>query len=554
MHFSRREPTGLVVRRAAPTGVLIRHTVRQVRVGAILVALACAGTAASAALSYVSTFPTVASRAQLVKSAGGVSGMSALMGSTAHIDTVGGYTTYKCFMFLTTIGAIWAVLAAARTFRGAESDGQAALLLSRPVSPAVLTRATATGLAIAVFATTVLTSLGMLLTGQDQRVGFSPHQAIAYAVSLTIAPLVFVALGAVASQVTRSRRSAAGLGLAVFGVFTVVRMIADSTASLHWLRWATPIGWVELMNPLMSPRWLPAALAAVCAAGLFAAAIAMSARRDVGDVWALPIFAQRTGAAASGGRTHRIRATAPLSLATRLEGSTIVAWWVGLLACGLVLGGLSKITQTAAPGDMGDMLTKFGTSGTFTRQYLGVAFLMSAVVVMLIPAALIGSMSDEVTSGRIHVLLAAPVTRLRWLWGRVVLILLAIVGAALLAGLGTWIGATSQGVDVSVQTMLGAGLNIAPLALVTCGIGLVAFVVAPRWAATTVYVVVLWSLFVDLVGSLISGAAWLARLSLFRYLALVPAAQVSMATQLILLVIAGCLMALASWLFVRGDL
>lgn len=534
--------------------LIVLHAFRRVRVGALLVALACAGTAASAALSYVSTFPTTASRSELVRAAGGVSGMSALMGSTADIDTVGGYTTYKCFMFLTTIGAIWAVLVAARIIRGAEAEGQSTLLLSGPLRPAALTLGTALGLVAAVLLTTAMTAAVLAGVGRDLRINFSLHEALAYAVSLTIAPLVFIGVGAVAAQVARSKRSAAGLGLGVFAAATVIRMIADSTASAHWLRWATPIGWVELMNPLVSPRWLPAVLAAICAIGLIVVAIAMSARRDIGDVWAWRAGRHHVVRAVGRSPIHRVRPTSPLRLAIRLEGATIAAWLVGLLACGLVLGGLARITQTEAPGDMGEMLTKFGTSGSFTRQYLGVAFLMAAAVLMLIPAALIGSMADEMTSRRIEVLLGAPVRRLRWLWERAGLVVLTVVLAAVLAGLGTWAGALAQGVDVSLVTLLGAGLNIIPVALVAAGIGLLALALAPRWAATTVYVVVLWSLFVDLAGSLISGAGWLSRISLFHYLALAPAAQISAVNQFVLVAIAAGLTGLASWWFVRADL
>ena len=528
------------------------NVLRRTRTGAVLVAATCAGTAASTSLTYVATFPTAASRSELVNIAGGVGGMDALMGSTSHLDTVGGYTAYKGFVFLTTIAAVWAVLAATRTMRGSEADGQSALVLSGPMRPQALSRATLIGLICAGGLTTVATACAVYLVGLDDRVGFTAHHAVAYAVSMTIAPLAFFGIGAVASQLAKTRRSATILALSTFAGFTVVRMVADSTPAMHWMRWATPLGWVELMTPLEAPRWGPAMVGVAFAGMLFIAAIEMSGRRDVGDVWSIGWPAERISVRSNDRR--RVRLTSPLALAARLEGSSMVAWVLGLLSFGLLMGVMSKITVTAAPGEMGEMLERFGTSGSFTQQFFGVAFLMLACVVLLIPAAMVGSMADEVTSRRIETLLAAPVKRQRWFWGRVALIIGTTVVAAFLSGVGTWIGARSQGISVSIRSMLGAGLNVVPLAMVVVGIGLVAFALVPRLAATIVYTVVLWSLFVDLVGSLMTGAAWMEWFSLFRYLALAPAAPVSTPTQVGLIVVAAALTAAAARIVDRRDL
>ena len=74
-------------------------------------------------------------------------------------------------------------------------------------------------------------------------------ETVLYGLSITIAPAVFGAVGAVTSQLGRTRRVATGLGMGVFGVVFVIRMIADSSAGTRWLLWATPFGWTELMRP-----------------------------------------------------------------------------------------------------------------------------------------------------------------------------------------------------------------------------------------------------------------------------------------------------------------
>jgi ABC-2 type transport system permease protein len=213
----------------------------------------------------------------------------------------------------------------------------------------------------------------------------------------------------------------------------------------------------------------------------------------------------------------------PLGLAARLELPTLGAWCAGAAASAFALGIIAKLTTSAVPGSLGDTLEKFGVRGSFASQYFGVAFLLVATIVALLPAGQIGAACDEETSGRLVHVLTRPTSRARFLGGRLVLGAAGIGSAGLVAGLGAWLGARSQGVDLDLATMVGAGLNVVPTALVVLGIGAVTLSVAPRAAVRTVYGVVLGSLLIDLVGSLVAGLGWLAHLSVFHYLALVPA-------------------------------
>ena len=66
--------------------------------------------------------------------------------------------------------------------------------------------------------------------------------------------------------------------------------------------------------------------------------------------------------------------------------------------------------------------------------------------------------------------------------------------------------------------------------------------------------VVIWSAVIDLVGSLVTSASWLDRLSIFHYLALAPAAPVHATTVIITTATAVALGAVAVALFARRDL
>ena len=149
---------------------------------------------------------------------------------------------------------------------------------------------------------------------------------------------------------------------------------------------------------------------------------------------------------------------------------------------------------------MRDTLDKFDVAGSFATKYAGVAFLLVATVIALLPASQLGAASDEESSGRLVHILVAPERRAAWLAGRLLLCAVAVVAAALLAGSGFWIGAATQGVHLGLLDMLGAGANAIPTALLSLGLGAVVFVVAPRHAAASVYANVGFSIVVQLLG------------------------------------------------------
>jgi len=523
---------------------IARRTFRQLSIGATAWAVVFGGTVASSALTYVSSFPTAASRHQLAVTTAGDTGLAVLLGPVSSIDTVGGYTVYKCFVFLTTIGAIWAVLAATRLLRGEEDVGRWQLLLAGQTRASRVTAATLSALGAAVGVVFFGTTLITVLAGRNADVGFGVSEAIVYGLSIAIAPAVFGALGALTSQLGATRRIATGLGIGAVGVAFVVRMLADSGQRTHWLLWATPFGWTQLMRPFThTDLWplLPAGLTVVVVSG---AAIVLASHRDAGH-------GLLTTRDVSAGRAFGLGS--PLQLAVRLELPVLAAWGVGTGAAAFALGMIVKITTGKVPTSVTHMLGKFGVKGAFANQYFGVAFLIVATMVAVLPASQIGAGADEETSGRLLHLLAQPVHRGRLLAGRLVLAGTAIAVAGLLAGLGAWLGATTQGVDVHVMSMLGAGLNVVPTALVTLGIGGVVLSAAPRRAASSVYGVVLWSLFADLFASIVGGLRWLGRLSLFHYMALAPAQHADPETVALTVVVAAVLCVIATFRFGQRD-
>lgn len=203
---------------------------------------------------------------------------------------------------------------------------------------------------------------------------------------------------------------------------------------------------------------------------------------------------------------------------------------------------------------MTQSLARFGVLGTFTVQYFGVAFLLIGAAVGLLPASQIGRAADEETSGRLLHVLVGPTTRGEWLMGRLAVAAGGTAIAGVWAGVGVWTGAASQGVQIRFQSLVGAGLNVIPLALVALGVGAVVFAVAPRLAGRSIYLLVAWSLIADLVASMVSGLSWIGRTSLFHYLKLVPAQPADLRSSALAVTAAVALGAVAMSCFTRRDL
>lgn len=493
--------------------VVARRAFRQVRTGAVLVGLVGGLSAYATATTWLATYPTAQDRQQAADAVGSDTGLRILLGPINDIATVGGYTVYKNFVFLSVVGAVWAVLAATRVLRGEEDAGRWQLQLAGATRPGRATAATLAGLGAALAVVLALTAALALLTARDPALGMPAGTTLLYALTLTSVPAVFAGVGALASQLARTRRTATGLGLAGCGVAFVLRMVADAGEQTRWVAWLTPFGWAELVRPYTRDDPRPLLLAAAAVLALAAASVVAAGRRDVG---AGLVGARDTTA------PRRFGLRSVLAFSLRLELPTLVAWIVGAVVAGVLMGVFAKVAAGALPAALRDSLARYGLAGGALDAFLGIAFLVLGTVVALLPAAQVSAAAAEEASGRLVHLLAAPVPRRVWLGGRLLVTAGAVVVAAVLGALGVLAGAAGQGLDLDAATLLGAGLNVVPTALVALGIGAVVLAVAPRAAGPAVYVVVVWSVLADLVAPLAGRLEPLEEVSLFHTMALLP--------------------------------
>ena len=187
-----------------------------------------------------------------------------------------GFTVWKCLAVLAVVGAVWGLLTGTRSAAGRGGRRSLGAAARRPdhsqaVPPPRRLSASACGLAVLWAVTAVITVVvGRSSEGPDRsRRGALPRRRRRSGRRRCSSP----SEPWPASWPPRAARPPP-TPAAPSGPAYALRMVADSGTGLGWLRWASPLGWVEELQPLTAPH--PLALLPI--AGLVALACALTVR------------------------------------------------------------------------------------------------------------------------------------------------------------------------------------------------------------------------------------------------------------------------------------
>lgn len=499
-----------------PATVIARHTARLAARSGALWGYVFGISVASWALGYVSAYKTTAERTRLASLFGSNSGLSAFNGPAHELQTVAGYTVWKTFGFLSILGAAWGLLAATRLLRGEEDAGRWELLLSGQATRKGATAQGFVGLGAGLAALWTVTALVTVVVGHDSKVHIAPASALFFALALVSSAAVFLAAGALASQLAATRRQAAAYAALALGVSYALRMVADAGVGLEWLRWFTPLGWVEMLQPLTAPDPVPLLPIAGLTALLGGLSVHLAGARDLGA----SVVPDRSSA-----RPHTGLLFGPAGLSVRLTRPVAVGWWAAVAATSVLFGLIAKQggSLLTSSSSVERVVTRLGAPGGRADAYLGVTFLLIAVLVAVMAAGQVIAARVEEGDGRLDTLLCRPVSRRSWLTGRLSMAAGVVVIAGLTAALFTWLGAASENAGVPLASVLDAGINIVPPALCILGLGVLVWGVMPRAAAAATYGVLAWSFLVELVGGIVGSNHWVLDTSVFHQMAPSPA-------------------------------
>ncbi len=490
---------------------------------------------------YRTAYPTLSDRLGFARSFATNKGLRLLYGEPHNVATVSGYTAWRVGGVLAIAAALYGLLAAVRLTRGEEESGRLELVLAGPVARRTVNQAALAALITGTVILWVAELAGFVVGGLP--FGSSAYLALA---TVSVVP-VCGALTALAGELAPTRRIALELAGSAIAVLFLLRVVADTVSGLGWLRWATPLGWAELLRPFAGAQPVVLLLPAAATLALLAAAARIASRRDIG-----------TGALRSRDEAEpRLRLMGSATAhALRNQQGVMIAWTGTVAVFSYILGTVAKsISPADVSKSVQNEISKLG-SGQLTTPtgYLAFVFIFVVLVVSVYVCTQIGAARQEEADQRLETLLALPLGRRRWLAGRILLAALSAAAIALIAGLLAWAGASSGGAHVSLPRMLEAGANALPASLLFLGIAALAYAAVPRASSALTYTLLTVSFVWQLVGSLLAAPTWLLDVTPFAHIGLVPT-EPFRAVAAVVMVALGAIAALAATeLFRRRDL
>jgi ABC-2 type transport system permease protein len=273
------------------------------------------------------------------------------------------------------------------------------------------------------------------------------------------------------------------------------------------------------MRPYGGDHWWPLGLAvAVFVLGAGVAAL-LAARRDFG----LGLLPQRPGHA------HASRGLrSPLGLALRLQRGALLGWAVAMFGFGLIMGGLIGQIRDSTDSTR-DWYAQLGGSDQILDAYRASILQMAGMAVAIYAVQVLLRMRAEEADGPLEPILATPVSRLRWVAGYAVTVLLGATMLMLLFAIGTGLAAGAVQGDPAgqVRGLIGASLVQLP-AILAIGATVIAVIgLLPRFAVAVSWTLLLASILIGpLFGPTLGLPGWAQDLSPFTHLPNAPAVPV----------------------------
>jgi len=526
---------------AQATSAIARRAFADSRARNISYALLFAGVAYANVVGYTTAYPTAAGRLAFARDFGNNASVRLFYGKPYDLLTVGGYSAWRIGGFMSIFAGIWGVLAAVRAFRAEEDSGRQELVLAGVLSRRHAYLAALAAIAAGVLMLWLVTFLGLAAGGLS--VGGSAYLALA---TVSVAP-VFAGVGALASQFAPTRRIALELGIGALAAMLVARVLADTSSSLEWLRWLTPLGWVEELRPFTGARPAVLLLPLALCAGLLVLAGSIAARRDVGS----GLLATRDSAPP---RSRGLSSTAGLAL--RGEIPSLAGWLLGTGFFALIVGLVSNTISSAdISGNVQSKLQKLGgVSIVHPAGYIGLCFLFFLLSISLFCCSQLAAARHEEAEGTLETLFALPAGRAPWMLGRLLLAAAGALALSLTAGLCAWLGGALVNAHVPLSNMLEAAVNCMPIALLFLGLAALAFALVPRAGAPLAYGIVACAFVWQLFGGLLNVPHWLLEVSPFAHVGLVPAQPLRVGAAVLMCALGAAACALAVRLFSARDL
>jgi ABC-2 type transport system permease protein len=486
--------------------------------------------------AYQKSYTDAAAQTKFATSLSSTPALGLLYGDSKNL-TAGtkGYMVYRVAGFMALITSVWGLLTATRLLRGSEEDDRWEPLRVGAVTARAATTQVMTGFGFAWVAACVAGTLVTLSLASSLQLPL--HMALVMNLMIFLPGLLFATVGLFTSQLALTRQRAVIYGLLPLLSFFLLRGVANTAIQLHWLMAVTPFGWMELVNPVLGAQnwWLALPLAW---SGLFVGLGIGLSQRDLGS----SIIHQSDTT-----RPHYWLLGSGWQLALRQNILLFAAWAGGALTVAALIAGLSTIAvnATADSKNLSHSIGALAGNGKDIRlAFLGAGFVFLVMILMLLATTIIGAIRRDEAKQYLDNILVQPHRRTTWLASRLLLGWAVIVLIALLAGLVTYLIATSQTIRLDFGKVMATSVCLVGTVGFLGGLGALIYGLKPRLAGLAMYVILGWSFLITLLASVLHLSSSLLHSSLFYYtsfnLAAWPDWQTFSLMILLCLTMAGC--------------
>jgi ABC-2 type transport system permease protein len=466
------------------------------------------------AAAVASAFGTVEARQQMIGLATTLPGIfQSMLGPPVALDTLGGLIAWRYGIVLGVLLPVWSILALSGTLAVEAERGSIELLATAGITRRRIAleklAAHLVGVLIAMAALAAFVWLSGVAFATLPGDAIPPEAAAGYA-ALTAVQVLVPGSIAFAAAPFLGRGGAAGLAAFVMVGSYLVNGFHDSIAAFETLRPLTWYSWTADHIPLAGRYdWLPVAGMGVLILVALTAGLLAFERRDIGRTIRVPVPRLP-------GFLVGLRSPLDRTFGERLRASTVWGVALGLYVL-LVAGTASSLAAVFHQVPTLEQIMRLlypDIDYTSVGGVLQLVFLQFGLIVFGFTAATaVAGWASEESSGRLEVLLAAPMTRLAWFLRSGLGTFLAILLSAAIVSVATALGAAIQGSDPG-QPARGAFV-LALYGLAWAGVGFaVGGLVRSSLAAPTVIVLTIGSFLIELFATALKLPDWFGDLAL----------------------------------------
>jgi ABC-2 type transport system permease protein len=505
--------------------------------------------------AWGTAYATAEARSEIARLVSDVPAIIAgIAGPIVKPDTMGGFLTYKYGPFFAFLAGLWSILALSGTLAGEARRGSLDLVAVAPVGKRRIAleklAAHVTAMAVSMVFLVVATLVASAVFGVPEFGDTIPlSAAVGFALWVGLMGLVSGSVAFALAPIV-GRGSAAGvagavlLGSFVLGGYAPYVPALEPVATLSWFDWT--YGHVPLASQY---DWASLLLVAAVTVVLFAVGVLLFTRRDIGVMTGIPV---------PGLPRATLGLRGPVGRAFGDQLPQALAWGIGIGIFGLMLAAMSRSFGESLVTDYPTFADLIGTlfptvDLTSAGWFLQLVFVqMGLIVVGFAAATFVGRWASDEETGRLEMVLSAPLSRGRWTIAGGIGAILAVAVTTAVFALGIGAGALIGGSEAVTPTVGAVALGLYGAAMVGVGVA-IGGLWRTSWAAEIVAAVVVATFLVNLLAPALGLPDWVGQLALSAHLGQPMIGEWDLVGMLVCAVIAVGGVLLGAWGMARRD-